>query len=269
MKKSPLFENVTIITGASLGIGSGLALKLADMGAQLALAARDVKKLEDVAAQCRQRGAKAIAVPTDITKQAQCADLIEHTLKEYGRIDTLINNAGLTMYARFDEIKDLTIFEQIMQVNYLGSVYCTYYALPHLKATKGRIVGISSLLGKTGAPTRIGYSASKHALVGFYDSLRIECARDGVSVTVVFPGFVMTGMRERALGADARPLGKRPSSETGLMPVDKCTQMTVKAITQRKRELVMTMRGKMGQWLKLIMPGLVDNIARRAIEEGR
>jgi short-subunit dehydrogenase len=269
MQKSLLYENVIIITGASVGIGRELALQLADKGAWLALAARDVNKLEDVAAQCRQRGARAIVIPTDVTKQSQCAHLIERTVSEYGRIDTLINNAGLSMLARFDEIQDLTILEQVMQVNYFGSVYCTYYALPHLKATKGRIVGISSLLGKTGAPTRIGYSASKHAMVGFYDSLRIECAKDGVSVTVIFPSFVKTGIRERALGPDAKQLDKSPFSETGLMPVETCAQVSIKAITRRKRELVMTLRGKLGQWLKLIAPGLVDNMARKAIEQGR
>lgn len=269
MRNSPLFENVIIITGASVGIGRELALQLADKGAWLALAARDANKLEDVAVQCRQRSAKAIFIPTDVTQESQCENLIERTVSEYGRIDTLINNAGLSMFARFDEIQDLKMLEQIMQVNYLGSVYCTFYTLPHLKVTKGRIVGISSMLGKTGAPTRSGYSASKHALAGFYDSLRIECADDGVSVTVIYPGFVSTGIRERALGPDAKPLGKSPFSETGIMTVDTCVRSTIKAIIRRKRELVMTPRGKVGLWLKLIAPGLVDNIARKAIEEGR
>lgn len=266
MRGSPLHENVTVITGASAGIGRGLALQLADEGAWLALAARDADKLEEVAAQCRQRGTKALVVPTDVTKQSQCAHLVERTIAEYGRIDTLINNAGLSMFARFDEIKDLAVLEEVMQVNYFGSVYCTSYALPHLKATRGRIVGISSLAGKIGMPTRTGYSASKHALVGFYDSLRIECAKEGITVTVVFPGFVSTRIRERALGPDARPLGKSPYSETGLMTVDECARLTVKAIVQRKRELMLG--GKLIPWLKLVAPRLLDNIARKAAEKG-
>ena len=269
MQNKTLLENVTIITGASVGIGRELALQLADKGAWLALVARDVKKLEDVASQCIQRGAKAIIIPTDITEQYQCEHLIESTVAEYGRIDTLINNAGLSMYSRFDNLQDLKILEQIMKVNYLGSVYCTFYALPFLKKTRGRIVGISSLLGIAGAPTRTGYSASKHAMVGFYDSLRIECAGDGVTVTIIYPGFVSTGIRKRSLGSDAKPLGTSPYSETGIMTVEKCVQLSIKAIVQRKRKLVMTMRGKVGQWLKLIAPGLVDNIARKAIERGR
>ncbi len=269
MKNATFSENVTIITGASEGIGHELALRLADRGAWLALAARNADKLDDVAEQCLQRGTRAIVVPTDVTEESQCKQLIERTISEYGRINTLINNAGLSMYSRFDELQDLAILERIMQVNYLGTVYCTFYALPYLKKTKGRIVGICSLLGKAGAPTRIGYAASKHATVGFYDSLRIECSEDGVSVTVICPDFVSTGIRERSLGADAKPLGTSTLNEARVMTVEKCVELTIKAISKRKRELIMSMRGKVGLWLKLIAPKLVDNIARNAIEKGR
>jgi short-subunit dehydrogenase len=269
MKKSPLFENVTIITGASEGIGRELALQLADKGAWLALAARTASKLDDVTTQCLQRGARAIGIPADVTEESQCEQLIERTVSEYGRIDTLINNAGMSMYSRFDELQDLTILEQIMQVNYFGSVYCTFYALPYLKKTQGRIVGMCSLLGKAGAPTRIGYAASKHAAIGFYDSLRIECSDNGVSVTVICPDFVSTGIRERSLGADAKPLSTSTINEARVMTVERCVELTIGAIIKRKRELIMSMRGKVGLWLKLIAPKLVDRIARNAIEKGR
>jgi short-subunit dehydrogenase len=269
MQNKALFENVTIITGASEGIGRELALQLADQGAWLALAARDVNKLEDVASQCRQRGGRAISIPTDVTQKTQCEQLIERTVLEYGRIDTLVNSAGLSMYSRFDELQNPEIMERIIQVNYLGSVYCTFYALPHLKKTKGRIVGICSLLGKAGAPTRSGYAASKHAVIGFYDSLRIECSGDGITVTIICPAFVSTGMRERSLGSDAKPMGVSTLDEARVMTVEKCVELTIKAIIQRKRELIMSMRGKVGLWLKLIAPKLVDNIARNAIEKGR
>jgi short-subunit dehydrogenase len=262
-------ENVVIITGASAGIGRQLAFRFADQGAWLVLAARNNERLEEVAAQCRQRDGKALAVPTDVSDQTQCKRLIERTVAEYGRIDTLINNAGITMWARFDEIQDITVIERIMQVNYFGSVYCTYYALPYLKQTRGRIVGISSLAGKTGVPTRTGYAASKHAMAGFFDSLRIELADSGVSVTMVYPGFVATEIRKQALGPDGKPLDQSPSQETKVMTVEECAQLIVQATAQRKGELVMTFRGKVGLWLKLIAPGLVDRIARKAIEEGR
>jgi short-subunit dehydrogenase len=269
MKNTTLSENVTIITGASEGIGRELALQLADHGAWLSLAARNENKLKDVVNECIQRGTRVIVKPTDVTEENQCKQLIERTIEEYGRIDTLINNAGLSMYSRFDELQDLTIMERIMQVNYLGTVYCTYYALPYLKTTKGRIVGMSSLLGKAGAPTRIGYAASKHATIGFYDSLRIECSKDGVSVTVICPDFVSTGIRERSLGVDANPLGASNIDESHAMTVERCVELTINAMIQRKRELIMSMRGKVGLWLKLIAPKLVDNIARNAIQKGR
>lgn len=269
MSPAPLSENVTIITGASRGLGRAMAFQLADRGAWLALASRDESRLQEVAAECRERGTRAIAVPTDVTAELQCKRLVERTRSEYGKIDTLVNNAGISMFARFDELTDLKVLERIMMVNYFGSVYCTFYALPHIKATKGRIVAICSLAGKTGLPTRTGYSASKHALAGFFEALRVECDPDGVSVTIVFPGFIATGMRERILDKDGNPLGKSPYTEEGLMTADQCARLTVQAIARRKRELVMTTRAKVGQWLKLIAPGLVDDIARKAVAKGR
>ncbi len=268
MRRTPFRQNVVIITGASSGLGRELALQLADQGAWLSLAARDKDALEDVAEQCRQRGARAIAVPTDVTEDLKCANLIERTVAEYGKIDTLVNNAGVTMAARFDELEDLRVLEKVMQVNYFGSVYCTFHALKHLKATRGRIVCVSSLSGLTGIPTRTGYCASKHAVTGFFESLRTECEKGGLSVTVIFPGFVSTGMRERALGPDGKPSGKSPYSETGMMTTEKCCHLMLKAIAGRKRDLVMTTRGKLGRWLKLVAPGMVDGIAGKAIEQG-
>ncbi len=269
MRNTAFLENVVVITGASTGIGRQVALQLAEQGAWLTLAARNADQLEAVAVQCRQRGGKALVVPTDVAIQAQCERLIARTLTEYDRLDTLINNAGISMWARFDELQDLTPLERIMQVNYFGSVYCTHYALPHLKESQGRLVGISSLTGKTGVPTRSGYAASKHAMAGFFDSLRIELADTGVSVTMVYPGFVATEMRQRVFGPDGQPLGKSPAREGKIMTAEMCAQLIVQATAHRNRELVMTFRGKVGRWLKIIAPGLLDRMARKAIEAGR
>jgi short-subunit dehydrogenase len=270
MPEKPAFhENVVIVTGASDGIGAEVARQLAGQGAWLALAARDAEKLEAVAADCRARGGRALAVPTDVAEQAQCRRLVERTMEEYGRVDTLVNNAGIGMWARFDEMTDLAPFERIMQVNYFGSVYCTHYALPHLKRSRGRIVGVSSLTGRTGVPTRSGYAASKHAMAGFFDSLRIELADDGVSVTMIYPGFVATDIRRRAFGPDGRPLGESPVREGEVMTAEECARRTVDAAAARRREVVMTARARVGMWLKLIAPAAVDRIARRAIERGR
>lgn len=265
-------ENVAIITGASSGIGRELALQLAGQGAWLALAARHEADLKEVAACCRERGGRggrALVVPTDVSVNHQCRDLIDATVSEYGRIDTLINNAGISMWSRFDELETLEFFDTIMRVNYLGAVYCTYWALPHLKETKGRIVGVSSLTGRTGVPTRSGYAASKHAMAGFFDSLRIELIDSGVTVTMIYPDFVATEARKRAFGPDGKPMGDSPVHEAEIMTAEECARQIIKAMGRRKRELIMSARGRIGQWIKLIAPGLIDRIARRAIERGR
>lgn len=266
-------NNVTIITGASTGIGEELAYRLADQGACLVLTARREAELERVAAKVRERGAaagaKVIIVSADVAIEADCKKIIDAAIHEFGRIDTLVNNAGMTMWAKFADIQDVSMLARIMQVNYMGAVYCTHYALPHLKAGKGRIVGIASLTGLIGVPTRTGYAASKHAMRGFFDSLRIELEDDGVTVTMVYPGFVATGIRENATGADGKPAKIDPVNQDDVMSVDECTTLIVRAIEQRKREEVMTLKGKLGQWLKLIAPGVIDGIAKRAVEGNR
>jgi short-subunit dehydrogenase len=271
MSDAPFRDNVVVLTGASAGIGHALALQLAAQGARLVLAAREPAKLEATAAECRARGAAAIAVPTDVADQEQCRVLIERAVAEHGRIDTLVNNAGIGMWARFDEMRDLSPFEHIMRVNYLGSVYPTFYALPHLKASRGRIVAVNSLTGLTGVPTRSGYAASKHAAAGFFDSIRIELEDSGVTVTQVFPGFVATEIRERAFGPDGKPLGEgnSPVREREVMSADECARQILGVAAKRRRELIMTLRGKLGAKIKLVSPGLVDRIARKAIEQGK
>jgi short-subunit dehydrogenase len=156
-----------------------------------------------------------------------------------------------------------------VQVNFFGGVYCTYYALPHLKKSQGRIVAISSLAGKTGLPGRSGYAASKHAIIGFFDTLRMELAGDGVSVTTICPGFVATKLRHLAIGPDGKLLEKSPVEEHKAMTAEMCARQIIRAAALRKRELIMTGRGKIGLWLKLLAPRLVDRMARRATAEGR
>ena len=262
-------NKVVVITGASKGIGAELARQLAVKGAKLVLAARGSQELEEVAQQCRERGASVITVKADVAVERDCAAIMSGAALAYGGIDVLVNNAGMTMWARFEEIEDLSILERIMQVNYMGAVYCTRHALPWLRASGGVLVGISSLAGRTGVPTRTGYSASKHAMAGFFDSLRIELADSGVAVTMIYPGFVSTGIRENATGPDGKPILVSPVKEGEVMGVEECARIIVDAIGRRRREVVMTARGKIGLWLKLVAPSLIDRIARRAIERGR
>ena len=262
-------DHVVLVTGASAGIGEALALQLADRGCRLALAARGADALESVAEACRRRGAEAVAIPTDVADEAACRAFVGRAVEAFGRIDALVNNAGISMWARFDEMEDLEPLRRIMRVNYFGAVYGTHAALPHLKASRGRIVNVASLTGKTGVPTRTGYAASKHAMAGFFDSLRIELLDSGVTVTTAFPGFVATGVRRHAYGADGAPLGESPVKEDEVMTADECARLILDAADRRKREVVMTTAGKVGQWVKLVAPGLVDRIARRKIERGK
>ena len=263
---SVLKDNVTIITGASTGIGEELAYQLAQQGAQLVLTARRLDELNRVADKARSFGGKVITVSADVGKSEECKKIIDATIAEFGRIDTLVNNAGMTMWAKFADIKDISMLERIMQVNYMGAVYCTHHALPHLLASRGRLVGVASLTGLVGVPTRTGYAASKHAMRGFFDSLRIELADEGVSVTMIYPGFVATGIRENATGADGKPARIDPVNKDDVMSAEVCANIIVRAIETRKREEIMTVKGKLGQWLKLIAPRVIDGMAKRAVE---
>ena len=266
MSKPEFFENAVIITGASSGIGRELACQLAQQGAWLALGARNAQALAETAEVCRQRGGKALSVPTDITDLDQCQALIQRTVEEYERIDTRVDNAGISMWTTFEELRVLDLLEKIMRVNYIGSVYCTHFALPYLKLSRGRIAVVTSLTALNGVPTRTGYAASKHALKGFFDSLRIELADTGVSVTISYPDFVATGMRGRAYGPDGLPLGKSPLEEGKVMTTETSVRSLVRALEKRQREDKQNLRGKVGPWIKMFAPRLVDKMARNAVK---
>ena len=254
-----------ILTGASEGIGRALALELARGGARLALAARDRQRLESLAQECRALGGEARALPTDVTNQQDCEWLVAETVKAFGGIDVVIHNAGVTMWSRFDALQDMSIFERLMEVNYLAPVRLTALSLPHLKKSKGLLVAVASLAGLTGVPERSGYAASKHAMIGFFDSLRIELRGSGVDVSVIAPDFVVTEIHKRAIGPDGEPLGESPMMQSKIMTAEDCAKRIVRAIGRRERLVLMSTRGRFGRWLKLLAPSLIDRIAERAI----
>jgi short-subunit dehydrogenase len=256
-----------ILTGASEGIGRALALELASRRARLALAARDRDRLESLAQECRLRGGEAIAVPTDIANEQDCDWLVQEAVKSFGGLDVVVHNAGVTMWSRFDALKDFEIFETLLRVNYLGPVHLTAHALPHLKQSKGLIVAVASLAGLTGVPERSGYAASKHAMIGFFDSLRIELTESGVDVSVVAPDFVVSEIHKRAIGPDGQPLGTSPMQQSKIMSAAECATRIVRAIEKRERLVLMSARGKLGRWLKLLAPSVIDRIAARAIRQ--
>ncbi len=263
-----IFNNkVLIITGASEGIGRALALALAPQKPKLVLAARNEQRLKELAVECERAGASTRVVPTDITEAQACQGLIRQTVETFGGIDVLVNNAGMSMWTAFEEVTDLSIFEQLMRVNYLSGVYCTKYALPYLKKSKGRVVGIASVAGLTGVPTRTGYAASKHAMIGFFESLRIELAEDGVTVTIIAPDYVQSKIHERSFGADGEAIAKNPINHDTFLTADACAAMIVKAMVARQRLLLTSWRGFLGRLVRPMAPQLIDGIARKAVEE--
>ena len=261
-----------VITGASDGIGAELARQLAARhrgAASLVLAARNREKLVEVAAQCHETGADAIVVPTDVTREEDCRVLIETAARSFGGIDCLVNNAGMSAHALFEEVApgDLGWYQDLMTVNLWGSVWCTHAALPHLKATRGQIVAVSSLAGLVGVPGRTAYSATKFAMTGFFEALRTELKPSGVAVTIAYPGVVATEIRRRGFDARGQAAGRSGLKEEQAMPVQECAGLILDGLDDRRREVVMTAKGKLGRLIKLVAPGVVENMALAALAD--
>lgn len=256
-----------MITGASDGIGAELARQLAARPAALVLAARNLDKLQAVAQQCRDRGAEVLVQRTDVSVEADCRALIQAAVQTYGRLDVLINNAGMSAHARLDEVTDLGWYEELMRINHWGAVWCSHAALPHLKASGGQIVAVSSLAGLVGVPGRTAYSATKFAMNGFFEALRVELAGSGVGVTIAYPGVVATEIRYRGYNAAGQPAGKSGLDERGAMSVEDCARLILQGMDRRQRDIVMSAKGKLGRWMKLLAPGLVDRMALAALNK--
>ena len=261
-----------VITGASDGIGAEMARQLAaSLKSELALvlAARNQEALAAVAAQCEAAGAQALVVRTDVADETQCRALVAAAGARFGRIDALVNNAGMSAQALFSDVRaeDLGWYEQLMRVNHWGSVWCTHAALPHLKATRGHIVAVSSLAGLVGVPGRTAYSATKFAMTGFFEALRAELKHAGVSVTTAYPGVVATQIRYRGYNAAGQPAGSSGLKEDDAMSVEECARLIIDGMNRREREVVMTARGKLGRLLKILAPGLVEKMALAALKD--
>ncbi len=261
MEKETFRGKAVIITGASSGIGKALALQLAGAGASVALAARNAERLQALAEECRAHGGKGEVIPTDVADEAQCRAFVSRAKEAFGRIDMLINNAGMSVVAKLEEMTDLRLFHYVMDVNFFGALSCCYYALPHLLETKGRIVNVSSLGGLLTLPYNSSYCASKFALQGFSDSLRMELAPSGVSVTVISPYWVVTEFHEHYLDKDGKPKGPsgRAIYTEKMMTAGKCARIILRAALERKREVLMG-PGRLGILLRWIAPALVDRI---------
>lgn len=249
-------DKVVVVTGASSGIGEALAREFSAAGARVVAGARSLDKLEAVVAGLPTAG---LAVQCDVSKEEDCRRLIHRTVEMFGRIDVLVNNAGISMRALFDEV-DLDVLRRLMDTNFWGAVYCTKYALPFIQASRGSIVGISSVAGFHGLPGRTGYSASKYAMHGLLETVRVENLKKGVQVLIVAPGFTASNVRFSALTADGSKQGASPREEGKMMTAEEAALRIVRAVAKRKRTLLMDFDGKATRVLKFLAPGLLDRL---------
>jgi short-subunit dehydrogenase len=255
-----LNDKVIVITGASSGIGKSLAIECAKRGATVVLAARQYVTLCVITQDIERRyKTKALAVQCDVTIEADCAQLVKQTLMTFGKIDVLINNAGISMRALFKDV-DIKVLKSLMDVNFWGMVYCTKYALPEITKTQGSIVGVSSIAGYKGLPGRAGYSASKFAMNGFLDALRIENLKTGVHVLTACPGFTASNIRNTALNQEGVEQRESTLEEDKMMTADQVAKIIVDGIENRSRTLVLTMQGRLTVLLSKILPAFLDKM---------
>lgn len=252
-------DKVVIITGASSGIGKALAYEMAARGANVVIAARSETKLALIESEISRSGSAVLAVKTDVSKEEDCKRLVEMTVGRFGKIDVLINNAGVSMRALFEDL-ELDVIRRLMDINFWGAIYCTKYALPYLLKSGGSVVGVSSVAGFKGLPGRTGYSASKFAMQGFLETLRIENRKTGLHVLIVCPGFTSSNIRNTALASDGSQQGESPMDEKSLMSAEAVAVRIACAIRKRKRIVVITSLGYWTVFVNKLFPFFVDRM---------
>lgn len=250
-------DKVVVITGASSGIGEEIAREFARNGSRVVLAARSEDKLSEIVQDIKNSGGEAFYVKTDVIIEEDCKRLIDKTVEKYGGIDILVNNAGLSMRAAFIDV-DVRVLHRLMDVNFWGTVYCTKFALPYLLERKGSLIGVSSVAGFHGLPGRTGYSASKFAMHGFLETIRIENLRKGLHVMIIAPGFTSTEIRKHALTANGKEQGESPIDEKSLMSPQYVAKWVLKGIRKRKRNKLLTWEGRLTALFQRIVPDFVD-----------
>lgn len=255
-----------IVTGASSGIGLASCAIFAQAGAKVVMAARSIEKLQETAEDFKKRYSNPCILPVkcDVSNEADCKGLIEAAVREFGGINVLVNNAGISMRAWFKDL-DLDVERELMNVNFWGTVYCTKYALPWLLQSKGQVVGVISIAGYIGLPGRTGYSASKFAIRGFLNTLRIEHLHDGLNVMIFAPGYIATNIRKSALLADGSKQGSTPRKEEKMMTAEQAGKILLRSLEKRKSEVVLTALGKLTIFVSTRFPRLADKLIDKFI----
>ncbi|CAN5809965.1 SDR family oxidoreductase [soil metagenome] len=260
-----LKDKVVVVTGGTSGIGQACALAFGSAGATVVVSGRDRVKLAETSRELDGAGIRHLALQADVSVEEDVARMVEETVSSYGRIDILLNNAGISMRALFEDLK-LDVIRQVMYINFYGTVYATKYALPYLIQTKGSVVGVSSIAGYRGLPGRTGYTASKAAMQGFLEALRTEMIPHGVHVLVACPGYTTSNIRKTSLVADGRQQGETPLEEGKLMSSEEVAEKILQATLHRKRDLIMTTQGKLTVFLNKWIPGVMDKVVIRYIQ---
>jgi short-subunit dehydrogenase len=252
-------DKVVAITGGSSGIGKALAFEFGSHGSKVLITGRNPETLQKTVEELKRAGIQACAFQGDVTLEQDNKRMAEEVISRFGSIDVLINNAGISMRAIFEEV-DLSVIRKVLETNFFGSVYATKYCLPEIIRNKGSIVGISSVAGYRGLPARTGYSASKFALNGFLESLRTELLHTGVNVLTACPGFTASNIRSHALMKDGSDQGKLPRNEGEEMSAEECAHYIYKATVRRKKRLILTRQGKLAVILNKWWPSLADKL---------
>ena len=252
-------NKVVVISGASSGIGKACAWHFAKNGSKVVLAARSEEKLKAIGKEMMIAGYEILTVRADVSNEEDCQNLISETINKYKVIDVLINNAGISMRATLEEM-DLSVMKKVMDINFFGTVFCTKYALPFILKSKGSIVGVSSIAGYKGLPARTAYSASKFAMQGFLESLRIENLKKGLHVLIACPGFTASNIRNAALSKDGEVQRESPRDESKMMTAEKVAEYIYKAVINRQNSLVLTINGKLTVFLNKLIPSVIDRL---------
>ena len=261
-------NKVVIITGASSGIGKACASEFFKRGSRLVLVARTESKLIELTNSIKNLGGEAIYVVADVSNESDCVNMIKKVIDSYGVIDILVNNAGISMRALFLDL-ELADFKKVMSINFYGTIYSTKYALKYILKSQGSIVGISSIAGHKGLPARTAYSASKFAMVGFLEALRIENLKKGLHVLIASPGFTASNIRENALNSSGEHQQESPRNEKSMMTSEEVARKIVVAIQQRKNSIVMTTQGKLLVFLNKFLPNIVDRLVFKNLSKER
>jgi len=257
MKYNIFRDKVVIVTGASSGIGRATALEFARNGSKVVLAARSAGRLAELEQEIVALGAESLSCVTDVAIEDDCRKMVEAAVTRFGTVDILINNAGISMKALFDDV-EISVLKRLMDVNFWGTVYCTKYALPYIIRNNGSIVGVSSTAGFHGLPGRTGYSASKFAMHGFLETVRIENLKEKLHVMIIAPGFTRSEVRTRALLADGTEQGNSPREERKMASPEFVARWVLKGIRKKKRNKIMTWAGRFTALLQRIIPAVVD-----------